>query len=147
MARENDVCGHLDEPYFAKGMCRACYSRVQYQANPEEYKTRAKAWQQNNPEKHREQTRRSYHKRKNMPTPTRPAPAECEICGKTCTRNTVLSLDHSHETGAFRGWLCNKCNTGLGKLGDNLTGLKRAVDYLTKTEGPLVVGSDFEEHW
>ena len=26
------------------------------------------------------------------------------------------------------------CNSGIGKLGDNLTGVKKALDYLTKAE-------------
>lgn len=42
----------------------------------------------------------------------------------------VWQLDHCHETGEFRGWLCKKCNTGLGNLGDNLESLERAVTYL-----------------
>jgi len=44
----------------------------------------------------------------------------------------VWQLDHCHETGEFRGWLCKQCNTGLGNLGDNLESLKRAVNYLSK---------------
>ena len=40
--------------------------------------------------------------------------------------------DHDHDTGEFRGFLCQSHNTGLGKLGDNLAGLMCAVQYLTK---------------
>ena len=29
-----------------------------------------------------------------------------------------------------RGWLCNNCNTGLGAMGDNIEGLKKAMRYL-----------------
>lgn len=43
-----------------------------------------------------------------------------------------MSLDHCHHTGLFRGWLCGKCNTAIGKLGDTLEGVKRAVAYLEK---------------
>ena len=38
-------------------------------------------------------------------------------------------LDHDHETNLFRGWLCDDCNLGIGKLGDNLEGIMRAVKY------------------
>lgn len=55
----------------------------------------------------------------------------CGICGELMLRNVV---DHSHETGKVRGLLCHKCNTGLGKLGDNLDGLKKAIKYLEGAE-------------
>jgi hypothetical protein len=43
-----------------------------------------------------------------------------------------LCLDHNHETGKFRGWLCDNCNTGIGKLGDTVEGLERAIAYLKR---------------
>jgi len=39
-------------------------------------------------------------------------------------------IDHDHDTGEFRGWLCSNCNTGLGAMGDNKEGLKKAMRYL-----------------
>jgi hypothetical protein len=50
----------------------------------------------------------------------------CQLCG----RKAVLNYDHDHNTGAFRGWLCVTCNSGLGMLGDSVAGLKRAIKYL-----------------
>jgi hypothetical protein len=52
----------------------------------------------------------------------------CQLCG----RETALNYDHDHNTGAFRGWLCVTCNSGLGKLGDDVAGLKRAIKYLER---------------
>ena len=46
----------------------------------------------------------------------------------------VWQLDHDHESGEFRGWLCKQCNTGLGNLGDDLDSLLRAVQYLGKQD-------------
>ena len=43
-------------------------------------------------------------------------------------------LDHDHNTGEFRGWLCNRCNSALGWLDDDLDKLKRAVKYLEEHE-------------
>jgi ssDNA-binding Zn-finger/Zn-ribbon topoisomerase 1 len=50
----------------------------------------------------------------------------CAICGSD--RNLVI--DHDHKTGIIRGVLCHPCNTGLGKLGDSIEGLRRAIAYL-----------------
>lgn len=58
----------------------------------------------------------------------------CACCGKHQTEfETRLAVDHCHTTGIIRGLLCFGCNTGIGKLGDNLEGLQRAVKYLEKT--------------
>jgi len=52
----------------------------------------------------------------------------CEICGGT----ERLGYDHCHTSGDFRGILCMPCNTGLGKLGDNLSGVTNALKYLAR---------------
>ena len=55
----------------------------------------------------------------------------CHCCKKTTDK---LCLDHDHNSGEFRGWLCNDCNTGLGLLGDTKESLQRALQYLTEKE-------------
>lgn len=57
-------------------------------------------------------------------------PQLCECCGRTDKRGFQLCLDHDHDTHELRGWLCSECNTGIGKLGDNILGLERALSYL-----------------
>ena len=53
----------------------------------------------------------------------------CAICGKPINAlRRRMNIDH--ETNAVRGILCSGCNTGLGQLGDNLAGLKKAIAYL-----------------
>ena len=55
----------------------------------------------------------------------------CAICGvHESDLKKRLAIDHCHETGEVRGLLCFNCNTGLGKLGDSVDGLQRALDYL-----------------
>ena len=48
--------------------------------------------------------------------------------------NSSWCLDHDHKTGKFRGWLCNKCNSALGLLGDNINYIQRALKYLKDCE-------------
>lgn len=87
------------------------------------------SWRKRNPEK----VLAANHRYLGMPTPTRPKPDLCECCsGPPVGRSGKLHLDHNHTTGAFRGWICSNCNTALGKFGDTLTGVLRAVDYLER---------------
>lgn len=66
-----------------------------------------------------------------LPVPTRPEPKSCECCGLRSDQR--LQADHIHGTAKFRGWLCGKCNRGIGSLGDTLKGIRRALAYLLKT--------------
>lgn len=58
-------------------------------------------------------------------------PDKCTCCNKI-TDN--LLIDHDHETGKYRGWICRKCNTGIGMLGDNLEGILMAQKYLIESK-------------
>ena len=52
----------------------------------------------------------------------------CELCGKPAR----CFLDHNHRTGAVRGIVCRRCNSGLGLLGDSQLGLWNAIGYIYK---------------
>ena len=65
----------------------------------------------------------------------------CAICGFT----GPLVVDHDHEAAGrhghdpargcwvcVRGKLCDYCNTGLGKFGDDPERLRRAADFLER---------------
>jgi hypothetical protein len=56
-----------------------------------------------------------------------PKPDKCQCCGK---EDNKLVLDHCYETETFRGWICSHCNLSIGLLGDNIQGIKRAINYL-----------------
>lgn len=57
----------------------------------------------------------------------------CFICNTEETvNNRVLSVDHDHITGKVRGLLCTNCNTGIGKLKDNINFLQRSIEYLER---------------
>lgn len=51
-----------------------------------------------------------------------------------CNEDKPLCIDHDHETGKVRGLLCTSCNTGLGKLGDSITSLQNAINYLARVQ-------------
>jgi hypothetical protein len=55
----------------------------------------------------------------------------CAICSKSISSlRRRMNIDHCHDTNKVRGILCSGCNTGLGHLGDNVDGLKKAIEYL-----------------
>ncbi len=69
--------------------------------------------------------------KKNAP----PKPERCECCHKKTKKPQV---DHIHGSTTFRGWLCKACNTGMGKLGDNLEGLLQAAIYLENDKNKII---------
>ena len=82
-----------------------------------------KAKYDSNPEKYLAYNRR--RKRQSL-DPTPPHVGECGLCN----RIEMLYYDHDHKTGEFRGWICTRCNTGLGFFGDDPERLRAASYYL-----------------
>jgi hypothetical protein len=59
--------------------------------------------------------------------------AEQEGCCAICKKSfKVLCIDHCHSSGIIRGLLCDKCNRGIGLLGDSISTIKSALEYLEK---------------
>jgi hypothetical protein len=58
------------------------------------------------------------------------APEKPQLCECCKTSPKKWCLDHDHEDNSFRGWLCDQCNTGIGKLGDNVDSIINALEYL-----------------
>ena len=58
---------------------------------------------------------------------------EQQIRIKYPNKKNVWCCDHDHNTNEFRGWLCHKCNLGLGNVNDEPKRLENALKYLTKT--------------
>lgn len=56
---------------------------------------------------------------------------EIDICNKKgATRN--LAVDHCHTTGRVRGLLCRGCNQGLGNFKEDISSLKKAIQYIAR---------------
>lgn len=55
----------------------------------------------------------------------------CNICGTDKNGNRkYFHLDHCHVTDSPRGFLCSRCNSGLGFFRDNPEILSDAIKYL-----------------
>lgn len=131
------------------------YQRKWYRENKERHLERGREWNRRNPEKVREANRkwrvnnpdykaawrasRSETDKRAQSLATRygfgmararelltSLPEGCEICGA----KEKLCYDHCHASGEHRGWLCDRCNTGLGNFRDTPEFLKLAAAYL-----------------
>ena len=56
----------------------------------------------------------------------RKKPEQCEVCGAFGR----ICFDHNHETGNFRGWICQRCNTVLGFVKDDSELLTKLSKFL-----------------
>lgn len=65
----------------------------------------------------------------------RKRPEKCEVCESYGKKRNGIVLDHNHQTGKFRGWLCSNCNTILGLAKENTQTLKLLIKYIN--ENPL----------
>lgn len=133
----NSACSECASEYNAKRGPNTEWQRDYYQRNREQRIADSKAHRENNPEvykawyeRNKDRLKDVRRKNRGLPEPTRPEPDRCECCGGEPNGQGALHLDHDHVLGNFRGWLCSNCNTGIGKLGDNIEGLRKAIAYL-----------------
>ena len=138
--------GHVAERKVTGAVCSECHKeyqqtpeykarRLEYQRKPEVKARRLEYQRKPEVKDYQREYQREYQRHKKYYSkgciPTRPAPEYCECRGCIpCKRG--LYIDHDHKTGAFRGWLCHKCNTGIGLLGDGVEGLALAIEYLKR---------------
>jgi hypothetical protein len=131
-----------DRAYRAKNRAKVNGHAAKHRAaNRPALNARLRAWSKANPDKVRQYAR----KWAGLPPATRLAPACCECCGGKET-GRVLALDHCHLTKTFRGWLCAECNTAIGKLGDEIIGVLKALNYLLRASGFEQVSIDDFKH-
>mgnify|MGYP001159461112 FL=1 len=56
----------------------------------------------------------------------------CPICEVEKIREfkNDICLDHNHETGKIRGYICGSCNASIGKFHEKIDRLERAIKWL-----------------
>jgi hypothetical protein len=158
--REIDVCRQCGKPkswetfgsYVArhgpdagtrklKAICRDCE------------RARGYKWRADNPERYREQARRSTQRqRERDPDFTwaamlwryhRLRPADyyrmlddqrgiCAGCGRVPSEGERLQVDHCHRTEKRRGLLCGPCNRALANVDDSIERLEGLIRYLQR---------------
>ncbi|MCP3471434.1 endonuclease VII domain-containing protein [Bradyrhizobium sp. CCGUVB1N3] len=123
------------------------YDRKSYLKHKEKRLAKSARWKADNPERVQEYStrkercaqrtayqRRFYAKKLGFAEcveyPPPPTDSKCAICH----RESPLALDHDHETGQFRGYICRDCNLGLGKLGDSIESIRRVLQYLERSQ-------------
>lgn len=59
---------------------------------------------------------------------------KCTICGKRSILGVTCSIviDHDHRTGNAREWICDSCNTGIGRFQDDTDILEKIISYINK---------------
>jgi hypothetical protein len=131
VCRKCGVSKAIDQYYFVRVLstghrypdtaCKACW-KEHYRQNPRVETPEQRA------RKHRRKLLRKYGlSEAQLVAMEERANGRCEICGKPGKRRK-LALDHDHQTGKARGFLCTGCNTRLGWL--ELVGLDKVVAYL-----------------
>lgn len=72
---------------------------------------------------------------------------QCSICGHSDGYNASIGraviLDHDHQTGFPRGFLCGNCNKGIGWFKDRPDLLRAAADYLERTALAAMKSAEF----
>ena len=109
---------HPDRIADGRGLCKACYTSWRRQQNPERSKLE------------RRKDRAAVYGISLQEYDRLKAETNCQLCGRYLFTGPDRHIDHCHDTKRVRGMLCFTCNKGLGMLGDNESGLRRAIAYL-----------------
>ena len=65
----------------------------------------------------------------------------CASCGSVSDEKRLV-VDYCHETASVRGLLCPSCQATVGRIGEDLTVMQRALDYLKASGARLSSGHE-----
>ena len=122
-------------------------AKARYAADPSKKRSEVRQWRTSNPSRYAEIREASYAKNGDRWKDLRMVRRygitlaqfrvmledqafKCKICDKSIADGGSAVVDHCHKTGAVRGLLCRKCNSGIGMLEDNPKVMRRAADYV-----------------
>lgn len=109
--------------------CDRARAARRWQENRTDMRAKQQRWRANNPN-----YAKGRRKAQLEEAAGRPRAPRCECCGTPPRAARALAFDHCHDSGDFRGWLCDSCNVGIGKLGDTIAGVKKALAYLKRAQ-------------
>ncbi len=58
----------------------------------------------------------------------------CPICEKRTIVDITVRIVRDHKTGKGRAWICDSCNTGLGRFKDDIVFFEKIIAYLRRFE-------------
>ena len=118
--------------------CSSEYSKWHNEDNREKITEYRKNWSASK----KEHLRAYNRKYRGLPDPTRPYPTDglCEGCGCEVSMGS-WNLDHDHETGLFRGWLCKNCNLAEGNIKSSCRNIMKLHDYMMRFKSEQLLKS------
>jgi len=123
--------GHMVERYTKSSNCVVCRSqtrKAQYDKDPERERQRVREWHRN-----------KLYEQHLVSVDEEGMANMCACCHGYFEK---LHLDHCHQTGFFRGWICGNCNRGIGLLGDTSAAVFEAFMYLKLFENAALDPDD-----
>lgn len=68
--------------------------------------------------------------------PKKGAAFKCPICQRRSIADITAKVvaDHDHHTGNIRDFICDSCNTGLGRFKNGEDYLQNAIEYLRERD-------------
>lgn len=148
-SRKPPAC-HPDKKYYAKGLCRTCYKRAEYRADPERHRAYRSGYTRRNRDAIRARSKKWYEENKERAKALNRAiriraygisveqydqmllaqDKCCALCARILSDR--ICIDHDHATGIVRALLCVSCNSGLGDFQDDPELMRRAAEYVER---------------
>jgi hypothetical protein len=133
------------EYYQKNKQSRGEYQKAYYAANKDKFKEYQKRYKEVNKFRTKADIIALWIKR----CTENGVPEKCEICLSKfdIDNRKAIHWDHDHDTGEFRGWLCNRCNCGIGLLGDCPDRLTAASEYIRQRSPQKSTSQPHQDAW